>query len=183
MMGGVPATLCQWAGLGGLLLAAGLDIKNRVIPNELVLGVGLVGLTARVLTEGWWSGLSLLVAICVVIPLGMLARREIVGGGDAKMIAAATLLFSPIQVLPLLLAIALAGGVLALIYLAAFRAIRPAVASASTSRKPRAHEGWIASERSRVAAREPLPYGVAILAGAAFLLLREAFRCSFATSC
>ncbi len=182
-MGGMLATLCQWAGLGGLLVAAGLDVRNRLIPNEIVLGVGLAGLTARVLADGWWSGFSLLVAICVLIPLGMLARHQIVGGGDAKTIAAATLLFSPILVLPLLLAIAVAGGILSLIYLAAFRAIRPAVAPAATQSDHAARGGWIASERTRVAAREPLPYGVAIFAGAAVILLREALRCSFATSC
>ena len=96
--------------------------------------------------------------------LGQLTRLGIVGGGDAKLIAAVSLTQSPADVPSLLLHIALAGGVLALVYLA--RAL-------------------LSPQPSRVAVRsQSIPYGVAIVLGTLSLNILEVSRqCVAAPSC
>jgi prepilin peptidase CpaA len=171
-MSNIVATLLQSAGLIALSVAAGVDFKTRIIPNELVVCVIGAGLGLRLFTDGWMSWISLVVAIGVFLPLGLLAQREIIGGGDAKMITASTFLVAPAAVPQLLLAIALAGGAIAVAYLAAFRALgsKPKRADGAAAARP-PPLGLIGSELARIAAKEPMPYGLAILAGSAFVVL------------
>jgi prepilin peptidase CpaA len=154
------------AGLIGLFAAAVTDLRTRIIPDGLVLWVLGTGFLTRCLAQGWTGGaVSLLAAAGLFIPFAAMTHRGLIGGGDAKMIPAASLLVPVSTVLALLLAIALAGGVLAGLYylVHAVRRRRPSAAQAQA---------------------EPLlPYGVAILAGVVFILSREVFPCLFATAC
>lgn len=167
-------SILQGAGLAGAAFAAAQDVKARIIPNPLVLWVAATGLGAQLLLGGWSGWLGLGAAVAVFLPLGLLAGRGIIGGGDAKMIAASTLLFAPARIPELMLATALAGGLLALIYLAA----RPLVAAKAEAlagvEGGRPSLGPIGDDLRRVAGGAPLPYGVAIFAACAFLLIREA---------
>jgi len=188
MLSAIIATLLKTAGLGGLVMATGMDFKTRMIPDETTLWVGLLGLGSRVVEDGWHAWISLLIAFAVVLPLGFLSRRGVLGGGDAKLIAAVTLLFTPALVPPLILVIALAGGVLSIGYIAAYRMIPPsAIAgepvhqSLDTAIRVR-HVGLMVGERTRVAAREPPPYAIAILAGVVCIFVEEILRCLPATS-
>ena len=145
----LASALLQGAGLGGLLLAAVSDLRTRLIPDHLVLWVLATGGAARVLTEGWSSGFSFATAFAVFVPAAYLASREVIGGGDAKMLPAALLLAPWREDLDLLLAIALAGGLLAAAAL-------------------------VVGARRKLGAPPPtLPYGVAILVGSAGVLLRN----------
>lgn len=175
-MSDMVATLLQIGGLLGLLAAAAVDVRSRILPNDLVIWVMAAGLASRGFAEGAGSWVSLMIAVGIFIPLRYLTIHDVIGGGDAKMITATTFLVAPSAVPQLLLAIALAGGVLAAAYLAGFRAFRARLAR--TDGLPRAGPsepaGLIESELARIAAHEPMPYGLAILGGAVFVIIRGA---------
>jgi prepilin peptidase CpaA len=105
------------------MAAAVSDATRRIIPNELVLGLAALGLMriAVDLTAG--SGLGSagldLAAATAVFGLGAAAfAAGMVGGGDAKLLAAGTLWIGTAGIAPYLLATALAGGALAVLYVA-----------------------------------------------------------------
>lgn len=170
------AALFEGAGLLGLILASVTDLKSRIIPNTLVLGVMAAGGLARLVSEGWLSWISLGVAFAVFVPLALLAHRGAIGGGDAKMISAATFLVEPRHTLELLAAIVLCGGVLATVWFVAGQARRLVPGrTASTAVAGADAPGSAPSSGSTPSAdHEQLPYGVAILAGVAITLLRLA---------
>ena len=151
---------------GLALVAAALhDIAARTIPNGLCLAIACAGLLARALAEELLPGL---LAAGLVFLLGWAAWRcRVMGGGDVKLLAACALLAPPAAVPGLVLAIALAGGLLALAYLG----LRPVVPVPALARpapllaRARRAEAW------RIRRRGPLPYGVAIALGTFFTLL------------
>ncbi|MDR3512595.1 MAG: A24 family peptidase [Caulobacteraceae bacterium] len=170
------AILLQSTGLGGLLLAAGEDLRARIIRNQLALWVLGAGLASRLVVDGWASWLSAVTALAVFVPLGLLVPRNVIGGGDAKMIAAATCLFEPTRVPQLLLAIALAGGALAVTYMAVSRMFRSRwVGRPAPSDERAPSPGLVEPKAARTASKTSIPFGVAIFAGSAFVFLQEAF--------
>jgi prepilin peptidase CpaA len=172
-MSGLLATLLESAGLGGIVLAAATDVRSRIIPNELVVWVMGMGLASRLVTDGWASWVSVVAAAGLFLGLGLLVSRGVIGGGDSKMIAAASLLVEPAGISRLLLAIVLSGGVLATMYLAASYPLKARLARRAEpgGMRPKRPD-LIDCELARIVARESMPYGVAILAGAAFVLFR-----------
>lgn len=153
-----------------LLLAAALtDIACRRIPNRIAALVALAGLSRQALAGGSAIGVALLVAALVLFGAVLLWLRGALGGGDVKLLAAAALLVPPAQVPAQLLAVALAGGGLALLHLG----LRPLLRVQSFDGRPR---GWLHSTLRREARRirlgAPLPYGVAIALGTAIILIR-----------
>lgn len=149
-------------GLAALALAwaAWHDVLARTIPNGLAAAVVALGLCLQALRGGealLWSGF----AAAVVFLLGALAwARGWMGGGDVKLLAAASTLV-PAPLVPTAIAtVALAGGPLALVYLALRRVVRV------PARRPR---GLLArglrAEAWRIRRGGPLPYGVAIAGG------------------
>ncbi len=168
--------------LGGLAAAslltmAAADIRERIIPNRLVLAVMGAGFALRLLASPSEALISVIIWVCVLGGFGFLASRSLIGWGDAKMIPAVTLLAAPGEVPALIAAIAISGGVLALVYLAAQTALRRA-GSDRTATRPHPLPGSrvpalrgllnvLDIERARILAREPMPYGVAILGGVA----------------
>ncbi len=95
-------------------VAAALDLGTRRIPNALTLGGFLLALGLRLfagvpaLTEGL---LGALIAFAVSFPLFLLGGM---GGGDVKLLSAVGAFLGPHRLWIALLAMALAGGVLAL---------------------------------------------------------------------
>jgi prepilin peptidase CpaA len=170
--------LLQGGALVSLVLAAACDLRARVLPNGLVLCVAMAGTGLRVLINGVHSLLSLAIALVILATLVGLARRGHIGGGDAKMIAATTLLVPPTQVLPLVTVIALAGGALAIMYFVgriATRFVRQQYDRAhGLSHSPLVAGGAPAPLRPSVnPLYEDLPYGLAILAGTMLIMLRR----------
>ena len=175
-----PLTLLLLAAaLLTLLIAAGWDLKARIIPDRLVLAIMGIGLVLRLAQAGGASWISIAVAVLVFLPMSHLAARNIVGGGDAKMITAITFLFPPERVVLPLVMIALAGGVLSVGYLMAGQMLK----SWSGARVPVHNQsGLLRTETARVIAGEPLPFAFAIFAGVACSIILEALPCISATS-
>lgn len=153
-----------------LLCSASLnDVAVRTIPDAISLGVALIGIALHLL-DG--TLILCLAASAAVFALAVVCWRcGWLGGGDAKLLAACALLVRPIEVPRLVLATALAGGVLACLYLALgwMAKSRPAPAYAGRSRtlvvRMCRAEWWRARRHGS------LPYGCAIAVAATFALL------------
>ncbi len=148
-----------------LLLGAALhDAATRTIPNGIPAGLAAIGLIQRFYAGEFFAGLA--AAGVLMVLLGLLWLRGFVGGGDAKLIPAASLLLPSLNVPAYVLAVAIAGGVLALIYWALSNVVP----------RPRAGQrtGFLArlakAEMWRLHRRGPLPYAVAISAGALVMI-------------
>ncbi len=174
------------AAAAGLLASIWTDLKDRLIPNELVGLVGASGLALCLLLRPGQIWLNLLVAILLIVGLGILAHYRVMGGGDVKMIGAVSLLFPAAQAGQMLVFIALAGGVLSGIYLLARRALRAgsAARTCGTDGPDVPHrDSFFAAERARIAAGGPLPYALAIAGGVAIMIAGELSQCLSANSC
>lgn len=147
-----PAALAVLAALG--LLACWFDIRERRLPNWLVLATLVSGLGLA----AWQGGVEVLpwhlahVGVALAAGIGLYALRAL-GAGDAKYYAALAAWFTLGAALKLLMAVSFAGLVLAL--------------------------GWLAWRKfsGNPAPRKPIedmdkvPFGVAMAAGAVLALL------------
>jgi prepilin peptidase CpaA len=145
-----------------LAIAAWCDLATRTIPDRLSLALLALGLGSRLL-EGPTAALSS-TAVALLVGLGFLFlhARGMIGGGDVKLIVALAAGLAPTDVPALLFAIGLAGGVLAIAYLALSQVMpKPAL---------RPHAALplriAALEAHRIARRGPMPYALAIATGA-----------------
>ncbi len=172
------------AAFAGLFSAAVTDLKTRRIPNGLVLVVLTLGMAWQMLSGRGNLWLALLIAGLVFAIGAGLARMHVIGGGDVKMIAAVTVLFPPAAIPALLVCIALAGGALSLFYFAAAWLVQRHFAMPGDAPPPaRDFARIIHIEIGRLRANEPMPYGVAIFAGATSLILIGVLSCISAPSC
>lgn len=151
---------------GALLIYAALhDLIARTIPDAVPILLAASGVLLHVLSGNllWPILTSALVAGIGALLFGW----RLMGGGDVKLLAAVALLLPPTEVLPAIAAIAIAGGVLALLFLLLRpylrgRNIQPAGRAAPLLRRAWRAEAW------RIRRGGPLPYAVAIAAGALF---------------
>ncbi|HJS87116.1 MAG TPA: A24 family peptidase [Acetobacteraceae bacterium] len=152
--------------LVGLLGAAALhDAAFRTVPNWISLALACGGLALRGLHHDLLPGLA--VALGLFALLALLWTRGLLGGGDVKLAGATALTVPPDAAPSFVLAVSLAGGVLALLYLALSLVVSrpaPGVRRSLPARLLKA-EAW------RVHRRGPLPYAAAIAAGCVFTLL------------
>jgi prepilin peptidase CpaA len=184
----LPIYVISWPAAFILLgISAKTDFKDRIIPNKLVVAVAAIGLAHTLLARPGLVWLSLLAAGVVLCGLGFLSHYKIIGGGDTKLISAVTFLVAPDRVGQLLIEIALAGGLLSCLYLAAYYRLKSQSASQSTAREVALPEGGLAlmikTERARIAAGGSLPYALAVLGGVSTYIAREFFQCFYAMSC
>lgn len=150
--------------------AAWRDVATRLIPNSVSIGIALLGAGCR-LSEGCYAlGLSLLVAVAIFGVLLVFHARGLVGGADVKLLTALAFGLSPLGTYQLLMATAVAGGLLALLYLG-MPHLLPAANPGGTSPR-RGPLLWRVArvELRRIHKRCPLPYGVAIALGASLTL-------------
>ncbi len=108
-------------GLGALLVSAGIqDIRMREISNAKNAAIALmaplwwvsIGLEP-------WPGMAIQLGVSLVVFalfVGAFALGQM-GGGDVKLIGALSLWFTPFALLDMLMAMAIAGGVLTLVFL------------------------------------------------------------------
>lgn len=170
--------IAAFIALGGIAL---VDVQRRIVPNKLVVVVAGLGIALRLLAGGNLIWFSLMTAAGVFLVLGFIAHAGMIGGGDVKLIPAATLLVAPLEVPNLLLAIAIAGGLLSLGYLASeWRQKASALSRASRARNAALsqHEMTATAEYAGT-----LPYAVAVFGGCAFQLANEGLTCFYAISC
>ncbi len=150
-----------------ILTAAALhDVAARTIPNWTSVALALIGLSLR-----WADGqvlASLLIAITVFAGATFCWLRGWLGGGDVKLLAAAAIFVPPSGVVRMLCDTVLAGGGVALIYLASRTLMRfaakPAASTVPSSSQPKLAR-ILRAERRRLRRGGPLPYGSAIAAG------------------
>ncbi|MBX2804978.1 MAG: A24 family peptidase [Hyphomicrobiales bacterium] len=164
-----------------LFLCTLQDLRSRIIPDRYVLAIALIG--AGLMVSGAESSvwISPVIAFATLVALGFAAHFDVVGGGDAKLIAATAILFPAYTVLPLLAAIVIAGGLLGCSYVLMRYALScrftQALASTAAASKSNNHTGLFALERSRIAGGDPMPYALAIFAGVLFTIVSEPPKC------
>ena len=151
-------SLVQIAPVGLLLLlalalaaAAIQDAAMMRIANLLSLAVLLLGLAAMVLHGfAWpmWQNGALFLGL-LLLGTAAFATGNL-GGGDVKLLAALGLWFNFRDAVLLVIAVTIAGGLLALLMIIGRR--------------------LVARVRKRPARRGMIPYGIAIAAGAAFVM-------------
>lgn len=150
----------------GLMIAAALsDAVRFTIPNWLCGAIAaLFPLIAMAGGLGWaGTGWHLLAGFTMLLVGFALFAPGWIGGGDAKLIAAAALWIGWTDLAAFAFHTALAGGALVLVLLIARRMV-PAFPLPA---------GWVA--RSAFAENAPVPYGIAITAGALWTLPRLAW--------
>ena len=160
--------ICQALTIIGLclLVASALrDIAVRAVPNRFALAILLCGLGVHVADRD--VAASLLVFLIVFFGAAVFWYCHWMGGADVKLLAAVTLLVQPALVPSLLAAIALSGGVLALVYLVA----RHRVPAPPSPRPAHVLRRILRTERWRLRRGGPLPYAVAIASGAAITVV------------
>jgi prepilin peptidase CpaA len=137
------------------VLAASSDVARLKIPNWLTGALALGFLPATFFATGAVDWLSHLAAgVAVFAGAALLFACRLLGGGDVKLLAAVALWCGLHLVLPLLLLIALVGGVFALVVLALRQPLLQAAIVALLRRVPLfLHH------------RMPIPYGVPIAIG------------------
>jgi prepilin peptidase CpaA len=162
--------LVPLAGFAGLMASAAFeDFRRLVIPNWVTLGlcvlwplyvgtdptvtlatgVGAIGCTAAVFFSG-----------------ALLFSRGLIGGGDVKLLAAATLWAGPMMTPPFLILTALLGGLLTLVLLSPMGTL---VAGARTT--------VFGPAAAAVTRANPVavPYGIAIAAAAVIVTIPPTF--------
>ena len=150
-----------------LTLAAWRDVATRTIPDTISVMLFVLGVSAR-LVQGPMDlavsvGSGLLLFICLMLAYA----RHLVGGGDVKIMATFSVGLSPLDSYRFVIATAIAGAVLGICYLLLQR-----VTDLVSLPRPRSVIGRVAAiEFWRIRRHGPLPYGVAIAAGGAFVLL------------
>lgn len=138
--------------LAAMLVAAGVsDFRTRTISNRLNLAIAL---TAPLY---WWSvGLTLWPGVAIQLGLAfavfavflLFFRLNAMGGGDVKLAAALALWCSPAEMLMLVVVMSIAGAPVTLAALADHR-------------------------RAGQPGRTKVPYGIAIVVGAAVILAQR----------
>jgi prepilin peptidase CpaA len=175
----LPTYLCFAGFLTMLALASFKDVSERRIPNRLTGGLAVL-YPLYVLVSPMpvlWPAALGLAAVVFVIGLGLFAR-ELIGGGDVKLIAALSLWAGPDQFVWFMLVTTLAGGVLSLVSLwyrrwggmiEAHLAALGLVTTAGGVPAP----ADVPSGKSTVRSTT-LPYGVAIAAGGIAVIIELA---------
>jgi prepilin peptidase CpaA len=176
-----------WAiSLIAICLSAANDLRERIIPNELVLVIALSGLLLCLTMRPGQICLSLLAAALVFLVLGVLCHYEVIAGGDAKLIAAVTLLVPPANIGELLVGIALAGGVLSCVYLGASYVVRNPCSASGEAPPGNAVSSvaeWARVESIRIASRKQVPYAISILGGVIWYVSRGSLPCFSGMPC
>lgn len=149
------ATVAAVGALILLALAAYTDLRSRIIPNGV--SIGLVALFALMLLIGagpaaWPASFGVGAAVFAVG--AVLFRFGAIGGGDVKLAGATALWAGPDGLAVLLLITALAGSVLAALAL-----VR------------RGHAVRHGATAEAVLETESVPYGVALAAGGAVVIV------------
>lgn len=151
-----------------LIFAALRDIVSRTIPDSIALLIAFTGAFARILDGPSALAISVGTASLLFVVLLITFYRGFIGGGDVKLMAALCIGLSPFDSYRFVIATAVSGGVLAVAYLVLSLSPR---GPRKTRRTPLLRR-IVAVESWRIRKRGPLPYGVAIAAGGAFVLLQ-----------
>ena len=145
-----------------LAWAAVSDLLTLTIPNRV--SIGIVAIYPAWVIAMWPAVDPLMGLICglgALVICFVLFTLNVMGGGDAKLLAAICLWAGPYHLAPVLLTTAVAGGILA-IFVLGYLTLR--------SREFTIMNHVLASCQS--SARKPIPYGIAIALGGVHLVYR-----------
>ena len=166
---GAVQTAILIVGLGVLAVIAYGDMRSRRIPNALSLAIAILGLLRIILVhDPVTAGHTLAAGAAIFTAAFLLFWYGAIGGGDAKLVAAAVLLVGYHDLFGFLFLMSLCGGVLALASLAA------ETFDLSFRRRPRgSHASSIGqSGRDRAGLKgSTVPYGVAIATAGVITLI------------
>jgi prepilin peptidase CpaA len=137
-----------------LLYAAGSDVARLTIPNwvSIALTAAFVPAALALGMPLGEIGMHLLFGVAVLAVGFFLFQANVIGGGDAKLLAATAVWTGFTAFMPFMFWTAVAGGVMALLMLGARQLIRQAETHPPFVNRLLEHKGGI-------------PYGVAIMAG------------------
>lgn len=115
--------------IGLILAAAACDIRSMLIPNWISIVLALSFPFAAWAAGMSWAeiGLHALIGVLVFVAGFILFSINVLGGGDVKVIAAASVWTGAAALSPFAFWTTAAGGVLALVMLIARRAMTPGV--------------------------------------------------------
>ncbi|WP_428492348.1 A24 family peptidase [Rhodopila sp.] len=150
----------------GLAVATLHDIGFRTIPDWLSATLAADGIALRLLDHHLPAGV--VCGVAVFILAAFCWRRGWLGGGDVKLLGATAILIPPTLVPGFVLAVSLAGGVLALLYLLLERIVPAPRLRHSASFLRRV----LIVECRRIRRRTSLPYATAISAAALLMLAK-----------
>jgi prepilin peptidase CpaA len=150
------------------VVAAGTDVATRKIPNALTYGTAIAALLGRLVLEGWRSAVlgvaGGLVGGAVLFAFYMVRAM---GAGDVKLMTAVGCFAGPQRAVEILLATAIAGGVLALAYAVLRGRLRTTLRNLvgvirfHAAHGPREHPTVNLDNEQALR----MPYGIAIAAG------------------
>lgn len=174
-----------WAvSLASLLVAVAADFRHRIVPNQAVFLIACCGVAIRLSSDPNSLLPSIGVSVVTLLVLGLLAHRTVIGGGDAKLIAAVTLLFQPAESAQLFLGIALAGGLLSAAYLAT-HLIRRHHNGRNLGKRDRLRHlpagAALRLETAAISAHKSVPYSIAVFGAAGYLASTKAMLWLHAT--
>jgi prepilin peptidase CpaA len=162
----VPAHVVVFAALGAV--AAAHDVWRRRIPNWISVAIAASGIVAQWTALGVRGAGSATLAVLLVLALMTpMWRVRLVGGGDAKVGAAAAAWVGAGATLSYLVVSALVGGGLALAYYVAAAANRRAAVRFNLSRL----QVPTLPDRTEGAEAVLVPYGAAFVVGALLVVL------------
>jgi prepilin peptidase CpaA len=146
------------------VFAALRDVATRTVPNWVSVAILALAIVAQALSGHLLPAVSLAILVFAIAVL--MWRGGWLGGADVKLLGAGTAAVAPGSVGPFILIIALAGGVLALLYLGLSVLVRRPAAGPRTGlpRRILKAEAW------RIHRRGHLPYASAIAIGCLFTL-------------
>jgi len=155
--------------IGILSIVAYGDVRTRRIPNVLTGVIAMLGLMRMpLLHDPVAAGYTLAASTAVIAAAFLLFWRGIIGGGDAKLVAAMALLIGYHDLFSFLFLMSLCGGALALAILARDK-LRPRFWC--LSRPSRMQYATQAAGCVAAAAPSTVPYGVAIAAAGVITLI------------
>jgi prepilin peptidase CpaA len=158
-------TMILLLGIGLFAVVAYGDVRTRRIPNELALGVGALGLLRMMLAGDISAALYTLGEAAVVFAVALLLfRRDLVGGGDVKLLSAAALLIGYHDLLGFLFLMSLCGALISLAMLTADK-LGPML-----RHSPRPAMLPVPENSRGTPGRLSVPYGVAIAAAGILVL-------------
>jgi prepilin peptidase CpaA len=151
------------------LAAAATDVRARRIPNVLTGGAAVAALALH-LSGGVVAELTCIAAMSAAFALGSVGfSAGWFGGGDVKLIAAGAVCAGWPGLASFLLITSVAGGVLAVVELLRARRLQFALMQLATA----AYVGGLGRGVILEPDRRRLPYALAILTGALYLLASE----------
>jgi prepilin peptidase CpaA len=156
-------------GFAGLMIVAAFeDLRRLLIPNALPLGLCLLWPLYILPAPSWMGVLGAVGCAAAVFIVGAVGfSRGFLGGGDVKLLTAATLWAGPAQLPSLLVLTGVLGGVLALFLMAPPGAHLAVLARAKfgPATEPADHD-----------MATPVPYGIAIAGAAIIVIFLPFFR-------